>query len=168
MIKVSATSMIRWLRALEDTILVTLLMSMLLLAITQIGLRNFYDSGIIWGDALLRVLVLWVGLIGAMVASRQGDHINIDLITRFVQPRLNAVISFISSLATTIIAALLAYHSYRFVLLEYEDGLIAFAGVPNWACEVILPIAFSIIALRYLGLSYIALTQPFTKSESSP
>ena len=160
-----ARSLIRWLRALEDAILVTLLTAMLLLAITQIGLRNFYDSGIIWGDALLRVLVLWVGLIGAMVASRKGDHINIDLITRCVRPRLKAVISFISSLATTFIAALLAYHSYRFVLLEYEDGLIAFAGVPNWACEIILPVAFSIIAVRYLSLSYLALTQPSSESE---
>jgi len=111
------------LRALEDAILVTLLTAMLLLAITQIGLRNFYDSGIIWGDALLRVLVLWVGLTGAMVASRKGDHINIDLITRFVRPRLKAIISFISSLATTFIAAVLAYHSYRFVLLEYQHPI---------------------------------------------
>lgn len=161
-----AKRIIRWLRAIEDTILVTLLMSMLLLAITQIGLRNFYDSGIIWGDALLRVLVLWVGLIGAMVASRKGDHINIDLITRFVNVRLKTVIGFISSFATSIITGLLAYYSYRFVMLEYDDGLVAFAGVPNWTCEIILPISFGVIALRYLALSYLALTPPF--SERAP
>lgn len=156
-----------WLKALEDGILVTLLLSMLLLAVIQIGLRNFFDSGIIWGDALLRVLVLWVGLIGAMVASRKGDHISIDLISRFTGPSVKKVIDTITSLATAAVAGLLAYHSYRFVVLEYEDGLIAFAGVPNWVCEIILPVAFTIIALRYVGLSILAATAAPSPDEES-
>lgn len=145
-----------WLRVLEDSILVSLLMAMLLLAVVQIGLRNLLDSGIIWGDALLRVLVLWVGLVGAMVASRRGDHINIDLFSRFAGASLQKIIAGVTSLATAFIACLLAYQSYRFILMEYEDGLIAFAGIPNWVCEIILPVAFAVIALRYLLLSILA------------
>lgn len=147
------------LRVLEDAILVLLLVTMILLAVYQIVLRNFYDSGLIWGESLLRVLVLWVGLLGAMVASRNGEHISIDLVARHVGPRVKAVIETITTLFCALICGLLAYHGARFVYLEYQDGLIAFAGVPTWVCELIIPIAFSLISLRYLLLTYHAVAR---------
>ena len=43
----------------EDALLVLLLSVMIGLASTQILLRNLLDSGFVWIDPLLRVLVLW-------------------------------------------------------------------------------------------------------------
>ena len=43
-----------------------------------------------------------------------------------------------------------AWYSYQFVLLDYEDGIIAFASVPAWVCEVVMPVGASLICLRYL------------------
>jgi len=68
----------------ENGILVVLLLSMLAMAVFQIVLRNLFESGIVWGDILVRILVLWVGLAGAMVASRKGNHINIDILSRYL------------------------------------------------------------------------------------
>ena len=70
---------------IEDGILVALLALMIALAAVQIFLRNFFGAGIIWGDVLVRVLVLWIGLIGAMIATRQNKHISIDLVARFLR-----------------------------------------------------------------------------------
>ena len=67
----------------EDALLVLLLSAMIVLAATQIMLRNFFDSGFVWIDPLLRVLVLWLGLIGATVATRNNRHIRIDLLSGF-------------------------------------------------------------------------------------
>jgi hypothetical protein len=39
--------------SLEDSILVALLLAMIVLAVTQIALRNGFDTGITWADALL-------------------------------------------------------------------------------------------------------------------
>ncbi len=75
-----------WIKRLhraEDALLVLLLSTMIVLASTQILLRNLFDSGFVWIDPLLRVLVLWLGLIGATVATRNNRHIRIDLLTRF-------------------------------------------------------------------------------------
>ena len=55
---------------------------MIVLAGTQILLRNLFDSGFVWIDPLLRVMVLWLGLLGATVATRQDKHIRIDLLSR--------------------------------------------------------------------------------------
>ena len=75
-----------FLRRLEDSILVALLTLMIGMAASQVVLRNFFDSGLYWSDSLVRVAVLWVALVGAMVASRDDSHIRIDLVSRLVAP----------------------------------------------------------------------------------
>ena len=69
----------------EDALLVILLSAMIALAGTQILLRNLLDTGFVWIDPMLRVLVLWLGLIGATVATRNDKHIQIDVLTRFFE-----------------------------------------------------------------------------------
>ena len=77
------------LHRIEDGILVAILSLMIGLAALQIVLRNFFGAGIVWGDMLVRVLVLWIGLVGAMVAARQNKHISIDLVIRYLRERFN-------------------------------------------------------------------------------
>ena len=141
----------------EDSILVGLLLLMITLAVLQIFLRNLFDSGIVWSDVLVRILVLWVGLVGAMVASRQGNHINIDIMERFLPERAKIVVNFIVELFTAFICAIVAYYSLQFVQMEFADGGMAFARVPVWLCEAIIPFAFVVIAIRYILLSIINL-----------
>ena len=133
----------------EDAILVLLMLTMIGLAVFQIFLRNFFDAGIVWADPLVRVLVLWIGLIGAMAASRTDNHISIDVISRFLPPSVKRLSSLLVYLFTAGITALMAWHSYRFVSMEKADGISAFAGVPAWVCEAIIPAAFAIICIRY-------------------
>ena len=139
----------------EDGVLVGLLLAMIGLAVTQILLRNLFEGGIIWSDVLVRTLVLWVGLFGAMVASRQGNHINIDILERYLPSRAKIIVNFIVELFTALICAVVAYFSLHFVQLEYVDGGMAFARVPAWVCEIIIPFAFVVIALRYFMLAFL-------------
>jgi len=134
---------------LEDFILVSLLLIMIAVAVLQIFLRNFFDSGIVWGDSLVRVLVLWIGLIGAMVASRTDNHISIDVISRYLPSRIKRVTGFLVHVFAAVVTALMAWFSLGFVRMEMADNLIAFATVPAWVCESIIPVAFAVISLRY-------------------
>ncbi len=138
------------LAAVEDGILVSLLTVMIGLAGTQILLRNLWDTSIGWGDPLLRVTVMWVGLLGAMAASRDDNHITIDLVSRFLEGRAKAATRIITGLVGAVVCTALAWHGMRFVLFEREDQAIAFASVPAWMCELIIPVAFGIMALRFL------------------
>lgn len=141
------------LRRLEDGLLALLLSVMIGVAAYQVVARNLFESGLLWGDGLVRVLVLWVTLVGAMVASRRDDHIRMDLLTRLVSERWAPPLRRFTSAFTALICALFAYHSARFVWIDYQDGIIAFAAVPAWACEVIMPIGAAVMALRYLLLT---------------
>ena len=97
-----------------------------------------------------RVLVLWVTFVGATVASRNDDHIRMDLLTRFVRPGAEAALRRFRSLFTSIVAGVFHWYSLQFVLLDYEDGIIAFASVPAWVCEAVMPVGAAVICLRYL------------------
>jgi TRAP-type C4-dicarboxylate transport system permease small subunit len=141
----------------EDSILVGLLLLMIFLAVLQIFLRNFFGGGIVWSEVLVRVLVLWVGLIGAMVASRQGNHINIDIMNRYLSGRVKFIVQFVVELFTALICIVVAYYSLEFVQIEFAYGSESFAKVPTWLCESIIPFAFMVISLRYFLLCFINL-----------
>ena len=135
---------------LEDSFLVALVVSMVVLSFSQLVLRNLGVSGMTWSDTALRVNVLWLAMFGALRASRTQNHIAIDVVTRYVSGRAATVIHFLVSLCAAVICGIAAYFSFSFVLIEKEDGMIAFLGVPVWACEAVIPFALGVIALRFL------------------
>lgn len=147
------------LRRLEDGALVAFLMMMIGMTVTQIMLRNLFDYSIVWGDGLVRILVLWIGLVGGMVASRQGKHISIDVVARHLPNRAKAPIGVVVAIFVGLVCAVAAYHGVRFVQTEFQHGGMAFQQLPVWVCEAIIPFGFSVMALRYFMLSYLNLTQ---------
>ncbi len=154
-----ASRVVRVLEGIEAGVLVSLLGAMIVLAVVQIILRNFFDSGILWGDAFLRVLVLWVTLLGSMVAARRNDHIRMDVLLRYLPERWGDVAVRVAVLFTSSICFVMAYASFRFVQFEYEDGLVAFGSVPTWACEVIIPVAMAVMGARYAILVFVSLDE---------
>ena len=143
------------LERVEVGALVTLFGTMIVLAVVQITLRNFFDSGILWGDAFLRVLVLWVTLLGSMVAARRNDHIRIDVLLRYLPESWSSPSVRFAAAFTSSICFVMAYASFRLVQDEYEDGLLAFGSVPAWAPEVIIPVAMAVMGVRYAILVFV-------------
>jgi TRAP-type C4-dicarboxylate transport system permease small subunit len=134
----------------EDALLVLILAAMVGLATTQILLRNLFDGAILWADPMLRVGVLWVGMIGAMVATRGDKQISVDAVSRFLPTRWKARVRVITDLFTAVVSWVVAWSALRLVLDDRAAGVTAVAFVPVWICEAVLPVAFGIIALRYL------------------
>ena len=95
--------------------------------------------------------MLWVTMIGAAVAAGDNRHIRIDIVQRFAGPRLQAVAARITALFAAALCGLLAWYAIEFVHWDFLDQVPAFAGVPAWICESIIPVAASLMALRYLG-----------------
>jgi C4-dicarboxylate transporter DctQ subunit len=134
----------------EDGLLAILLTAMILLAGTQILLRNLFDSGFVWIDPLLRVLVLWLGLIGATVATRQNKHIRIDLLSRQFKRNTHRLIQSLVGQVSAWTCLVIAWYGMDWIRLDYADAVTAFAGIPAWSVEIIVPLAFALIGLRYL------------------
>lgn len=133
--------------------LVFLLGSMMLLAVYQVAARNLFDVGLTWGDAYVRITVFWIAMVGALAASRNDEHIRVDFLSRILNDLWQTRLSRLLALVTSVMCFVVAWYSYEFVVYEYEDSVIAFAAVPAWVCEAIMPIVMALMGFRYLGKS---------------
>jgi TRAP-type C4-dicarboxylate transport system permease small subunit len=154
---------VRW---FEDALLALVLGAMVVLAPLQILLRSAFDAGISWGDPMLRVLVLWIGMLGAVAASRDERHITIDVVSRILPERGRELAGALTSLFAGGVSAIVAWHAARFVASELEYGTIAFAGIPAWLLESVIPFAFAAIATRFLLRSGVHVAAAFRGGES--
>ena len=138
----------------EDALLVLLLSTMILLAGTQIILRNVLDTGVVWIDPLLRVMVLWLGLIGATVATRNNRHIRIDLLTKLFSRNAHRLIQSVVAQISAWTCLVIAWYGFQWVRFDYIDGITSLIGVPAWALEVVIPVTFGLMGLRFLISSF--------------
>ena len=122
-------------------------------AFLQVILRNIFHEGILWGDIFLRHLVLWVGFLGASLATREQKHINIDIFSRFMSDKGKSVVRFVTNLFSVFICYLLANASWTFVQDEQMNGTEIFADIPVWYFQIIIPIGFFLMTLRFLILA---------------
>lgn len=135
--------------AAVNAMLIAVLVAMVLLVASQVVLRNFFGSGIDWGDVAARHMVLWVAFLGAMLATRSRQHINIDMLTRFIPntPK-NAVLIALDAFSCAI-CVMLAKASLAFAIGERELGGELFLGIPAWAVQMIMPFGFAMMAIEY-------------------
>lgn len=136
---------------IEDGLLVIMLSIMILLATLQILLRNLFDSGLFWADPALRMMVLWLALLGAIVATREERHIRIDLLSHYLNDRGKAIAQSVTDLFSALICSLISWHAGRLVFIEWQDGSRIFGGLPTWLGELIIPVGFGLMALRFLS-----------------
>ena len=138
------------LHRLEDGVLVMALLTMLGVALTQIVLRNLFDTGIAWADPFVRILILWVTMLGAMAATREQSHIAIDAVSRYLGPLPRRITQGVCALLAAAVCGVASWYTWEFMQFEREDGTIAFANVPVWMCQLILPLGFGVMAVRFV------------------
>ena len=143
-------SFFRRLARVEVGFLALLLVTLAVLGVFQIFLRNFFHSGVLWADPLMRHVVLWLGCMGAALATTRVSHINIDVFTRLLPAVVKPLRRFFVYLATAAAAFTLGVASLRLVMDEREYGETAFLNVDTWVLQIVLPFAFFLIAYRCL------------------
>ena len=133
----------------EDAVIVLLVALLAGCSLAQIILREFFSTGLVWGDAFLRHGVLWLSFLGAARATSENRHITIDLLPRLLRRRGRAVLAVLSSLFAFGVCVVLLWASWGFVQGERLAGGKVFAGIPYWWVETVFPFSFALMALRF-------------------
>lgn len=140
----------RFLSRAEETLLVLFLGVMVVMVLSQILLRNFYQSGIMGGDDLIRHLVLWIAFFGAGIATRSSSHVKIDALTNFIPKGFRRYIDIAVNLFSCLICMILVAASAQFIHFEYQGQARSFfLNTPLWIMAIVLPIGYAIISLRF-------------------
>ena len=123
---------------------------MMLLAVGQIVLREVFDTGIIWADELVRLIVLWLAMMGAIAACREDRHIRIDALSHLFSDNVISGIRIVVDLFAAGVCAVIAWHAYRYLQLEIEFEDTVLVNTPAWVAHVVIPIGFAVFSYRFL------------------
>ena len=123
---------------------------MLGIAALQVLLRLFLHTGIPWGDIAARHMVLWVGFFGAYMATREDKHFHIDILTRFLHPKLKAWFAAFSDLFAIVICYFMLQASLTFVSVGMDADSMLFLQVPQRAVAIIVPLGFGLMLIQFL------------------
>ena len=145
---------------IEGVVLVALLGSLGLLSLTDVVL-GFFDGGLSWINRFFAFSMLWLGLLGASLATRQGRHINIDLFSRFIPiEKARWGLEIITSLAAAVVCAVFAKQGWTYIFeIEAEGADILFTiagvGIEHYWQYIVIPAAFAMMGARFLLRSVI-------------
>jgi TRAP-type C4-dicarboxylate transport system permease small subunit len=149
----------RLLAGLERAAIVVLLCSLLLLGLLQIILRNVFAGGLFWADEVLRHLVLWLGFVGASLATHEQRHLRIDVLARWLPEGAQPCLGLLLNLVAASGCAILAQAAWTFVRFERESGAVLSVGLAVWMAQSIVPLGFALMALRFALRMLAALAQ---------
>jgi len=135
---------------IENFLLIFLLSTMILLAFLEIPLSKFFLAPGL--EILLRHLVLWVGFLGATLATRENRHINIDILSRFLKGNLKPPVTILSNLFAAFVCTLLTIAALQVVkdARKFGETVRIFIEVPTWILQLILVFGFGVMAFRFV------------------
>ena len=140
----------RMVSAAEDILTVACLGIMVMMVLLQIVMRNFFHTGILGGDDLVRHLVLWIAFFGAGAATRGSAHVKMDVLTNFIPARWLKYSEAAVNLFSCAISGILVYASVQFIRIEYQArGHSPFLHLPVWIMEIILPLGYFLLSCRF-------------------
>lgn len=137
-------------RFAENAALVTLLTSMMLLAVGQIIMREVFSTGFVWADELVKLMVLWLAMVGSIAAARDDRHIRIDALSHILPELAIKLTRIIVDVFAAVVCAVIAWHTYRYLQLEIEFEDSVLINTPAWIAHLIVPLAFALISYRFV------------------
>ncbi|MHC4216381.1 MAG: TRAP transporter small permease [Planctomycetota bacterium] len=153
---------------IEAVALAICLLVMLGVAFFQVVMRNIYGVGYVWADILVRILVLWVGLLGATLATHEGRHLTIDALTKLFPVTVTRIVRVIVRIFAFGVCVLLTDAALDYIELQKTTatgkGLF---GMSPWITEVIIPIAFILISFHFLVLIIQGIADVFRHTDAS-
>jgi C4-dicarboxylate transporter DctQ subunit len=145
----------------EGWLLILFLSLMVSLTFIQVILRSLFIyahlewandlmGSLDWAEPFVRLLVLWVTFLGASLVTGENKHIKIDLLTQIIPASWLPLMDVLLSLAGALVTALMLKASLFYVGTEMSFGGNLFLNVPNWICQMILPVGFLLMCFHFL------------------
>ena len=131
---------------LGDLTVVLVLLAMVALPVVAALWRRFTGQSIPSATVLVQHLTLWIGFLGALLATRAGKHLHLttlDLVPH--GPARNAV-EILTRWVSAAVAAVLAYASAKLVHAESEARMVV-GGVPFWWSMSVMPVSLAAISV---------------------
>jgi C4-dicarboxylate transporter, DctM subunit len=128
-------------------------LALLLLAVLPVAellLRACFNRGVPSSAGYVQNLTLWVGFLGAMVCAQRKKHLTMSTGVDRLPPACRKAASLFASAVSAGVAAALSWASAQFVRSDMDAPGRISDWLPVWVAELILPVSFGVIAVRFV------------------
>ncbi|MBL7714496.1 MAG: TRAP transporter small permease [Bdellovibrionales bacterium] len=119
---------------------------------------KFMPSGLIWSPYFGLSCLLWVGLLGASMATYTGQHLQMEMGEKLWPKNLRPHVAVVQGWVVGIFCAIIAILGKLSVLDHFMDwrsgpgaGLIPSIDWPKWLVYSVIPYSFAVMAFRFIG-----------------
>ncbi|MBU6400714.1 MAG: TRAP transporter large permease subunit [Verrucomicrobia bacterium] len=137
-----------WVRNGEDVVISLALAALVLLPLSEIVLRRLFQTGLSGAGAFEQHLTLVIGLLGGMLAAREGRLLALSTLTRSLEGRWQALGRGFSGSVGAAVSVFLCVAAVQLVQSERAGGKTLAYGIPVWVIQSVMPLGLGTIAWR--------------------
>jgi C4-dicarboxylate transporter, DctM subunit len=134
---------------LEGAAVGVLLLAMIALPAGETLSRRLFGRGLPGSAILVQHLTLWVGFLGALLATATEHHLALSTAEVIPAGAPRRAASILARIVSASVCALLAYASLQLVAAERGSDRTLPLGIPWWWSELVMPVASGLMAIRF-------------------
>lgn len=125
------------------------------IAIAAVVRRFVFGGGIFWSEEAIIFLIIFSTFVGAAIALRHDEHVNVDIFPVFLGERGEWFFKLLGSVLILIYCAVIGGYGWLLITLPAARATITPAlNLPLWVVELALPIGLTLLLIRSLQLVY--------------
>jgi tripartite ATP-independent transporter DctM subunit len=134
----------------ERVLVALLFLAMVLLPAVSTISRRFLGRGLPGAAVLAQHLTLWVGFLGALLATASGRHLALSTLDHLRAGRVRESARFLGMAVSAATCAVLAFGSVRLVRYEWGSTAMVAYGIPVAWSQLVLVVGFAAMAIRFV------------------
>ena len=132
----------------EESLATLAFAGIMILPLAEIAFRSVFGQGIPGAGPFAQNLTVWVGLLGAAIAAREGKLLTLATGEFLPKGTVTKVAHVVAAITGSAVATIFAVGAASLVSMERSAGDEIAVGVPVWIAVIVMPVAFGLIALR--------------------
>ena len=138
----------------EDTLAVVIFAAMTLLPVIEATTRLFSTNGIPASQVLVQHFTLWIGFLGAILATRQNKLLALTREPLFDEAEKPHLGKWIAKVTTFLVLVALTWGSWELLKIEMQYPIDIAPNIPRWVAQLIMPVGFGLMAIQVYVKSY--------------
>ena len=122
----------------------------------EIFMRFFLNRPQIWSVEVTEYTMLYITFLGTAWLLRKEEHVKIDLIFIFLNPKSKALLNSITSILGVIVGSVLVFYGAWSTWLHYQKELYTFTAMEllKWPFLIIIPFGGLLLLIQFVRRAY--------------
>ena len=138
-----------WTGKVVEALLAALMLGMVMMVFGNVVLRYGFNSGIVFSEEMSRFCLIWMIMIGAVLAQKENSHFIVDVFP-VLSPRATAMMELLTSVFVLIFSGVFVWWGIDFVEFAWFRTS-ELADIPLWWIHLPWPV---------LGVSWVIFHWP--------